>query len=187
MWSIIPLKKKDQFPPPICAPTVVGNVTAQSNLIYFCVPLSLLMPRVSWGTMCRCDAYCADTGRNMDLAISVSHCHPELFWILWKKTEVLNLLCNQNGAVFSLRFTAMKFLFAHQPSFQQCWVWGPKIAILQSLLILKSPSTWGDRIHGGGIVIPLVILLSQPGTNNPWMLMNVQTWILDGFALGRKN
>lgn len=64
----------DPFPLPPPPPTVMGDVTAQGNFVYLCSPPSSL-------NMCHCNlrehvqvcnTYCADTGRNLDLAIPVS-------------------------------------------------------------------------------------------------------------------
>lgn len=74
-------------PPP---PPKQWDAITQSSFGYFHVPLSPYRHAcecVLRDHMQVCDAYCADTGRNLDLAISVHHCHPAWLWILSKKKK----------------------------------------------------------------------------------------------------
>lgn len=191
MWSIISSKKWTPCHPPRGPPAGVGDVSAQSSFVYLCVPLFPL--NAYRGHVQAYDGHCADTGKNLDLAISVHHCHPGWLWILSKK-EKKALIC------FIVRMGL----------FLACW--GSQ---LWNLCLQISPlfnnAGCGDQNSDSTVTShpSLFLLLGGDGikrrnscsladtlvtTRNKQSLepsklrfINTQTWILDGFAWERKN
>lgn len=165
----------DPFPPPPPPPMVAGDVTAQGNFVYFCSPPSPL-------NMCHCNlrdhvqvcnTYCADTGRNLYLAISVSlSSRVILNSVKKKKKDSICYVVRMGLFLAGWDSQLWNLCLQIRPLFNNAGC-GDQNCNFRVTSHPTSPPFTEDRgceIPEGGTVVPSLIFLSQPGTNKPWSI-----------------